>query len=48
MICDKEYHTFYKLYAHFSCNKLEYYFTKEEYTYFRNFRIKELKNKKTF
>jgi len=37
MICDKEYHISYKLYTHFSCDKLEYYFAKEEYTYFRNF-----------
>ncbi len=46
VICDKEYHTSYKSYAHFSCDKSEYYFMKEEYTYFRNFRLEELKNKK--
>ena len=47
MICDKEYHISYKLYAYFLYNKLEYYFIKKEYTYFKNFRLEELKNKKT-
>ncbi len=47
MIYNKEYHTSYKLYAHFSCDKSEYYFAKKEYTHFRNFRLEELKNKKT-
>ncbi len=48
VIYNKEYYISYKLYTHFSCNKLEYYFIKEEYTYFRNFKLKELKNKKAF
>ncbi len=48
MICDKEYRISYKSYAHFPCDKLKYYFTKEEHTYFRSFRLKKLKNKKTF
>ena len=47
MICNKEYHISYKFYAHFLCGKLECYFAKEEYTHFRNFRLKELKNEKT-
>jgi len=47
VIYDKEYRISYKLYAHFSCDKLEYYFAKEEDTYFRNFKLEELKNKKT-
>jgi len=46
MICDKEYRIPHELYAHFLCDKLEYYFAKEEHTYFRNFKLKELKNKK--
>ena len=37
MICDKEYRISYKLYAHFSCDKLECYFIKEEYTHFKNY-----------
>ncbi len=47
VIYNKEYHISYKLYAHFSYNKLKYYFAKKEYTYFRNFRLKKLKNEKT-
>ncbi len=46
MICDKEYHISYKLYAYFLYNKLKYYFAKEEYIYFQNFKLKKLKNKK--
>jgi len=46
MICDKEYYISYKLYAHFPCSKLEYYFIKEEYTYFKNYWFEELKNEK--
>ncbi len=37
MICDKEYHISHKLYTHFSCDKSEYYFIKEEHIYFRNY-----------
>ncbi len=48
MICDKEYRISYELYTHFPCDKLEYYFMKEEHTYFKNYRLKELKNGKTF
>ncbi len=47
MIYNKEYHISYKLYAHFLYNKSEYHFIKKEYTYFKNFRLKKLKNKKT-
>ncbi len=46
MICDKEYRISHELYAHFSCDKSEDHFAKEEYTYFRNFRLEELKNEK--
>jgi len=46
VIYNKEYYISYKLYTHFLYNKLEYYFAKEEYTYFRNFRLEKLKNKK--
>ncbi len=46
MICDKEYRTPYKSYAHFLCDKSEYYFAKKEYTHFKNFKLEELKNKK--
>ncbi len=48
MIYNKEYYISYKLYAHFLCDKSEYYFIKEEYTYFKNFKLKKLKNKKAF
>ncbi len=37
MICDKEYRISHKLYAHFLCDKSEYYFIKEEHTHFRNY-----------
>ncbi len=46
VICDKEYRISYKLYTHFLCDKLEYYFAKKEYTHFRNFKLKKLKNEK--
>ncbi len=47
MICDKEYRIPYELYAHFLCDKLEYYFIKEEYIHFRNYQSKKSKNGKT-
>ena len=36
-MCDKEYRTSYKLYAHFLCDNFDYYFIKEEYTHFQNY-----------
>ncbi len=48
VIYNKEYYIPHKLYTHFLCDKLEYYFAEEEYTYFRNFKLKELKNEKIF